>query len=92
MSPLPDISAPEYVTFAPDDKSLLVCDGVLLYVFFKSQQAKIMPLVGMSGVSQMRRTVIIKNRLCTDVGFSVDKDRMEEWEEFTRWLASKIPA
>lgn len=91
MNPGPDFTSPAYVTFQPSDGTLLVSDGVLLYVFFKRQQASVLPVAGMTGVSRMRRTMFLRNRFATDVAVDVDKDRLAQSEEFEQWLMSRVP-
>jgi hypothetical protein len=67
----------------PNDKSLLLFDGRLLYVFWNNKDANIIPAAGITNIEIGRRGMTISNRFGSDVVTSFDKDRRQEVEQFT---------
>ena len=67
----------------PNDKSLLLFDGRLLYVYWSNKDANIIPAAGITNIEIGRRGMTISNRFGSDVVTSFDKDRREEVEQFT---------
>jgi hypothetical protein len=74
---------PDDLELRPNDKSLLLFDGRLLYVFWNNKDANIIPAAGISNIQIRGRIMTINNRFGSDVGTSFDKDRREEVEQFT---------
>ena len=74
---------PDDLELRPNDKSLLLFDGRLLYVFWNNKDANIIPAAGITNIEIGRRGMTISNRFGSDVGTSFDKDRREEVEQFT---------
>jgi hypothetical protein len=79
-------------SFAPDDKTLIICDGVLLHVFIQRQAASVLPVAGMTGIQRLGKSMVLANRFGTDIHLRVDKDRKDESLAFEEWLMARAAA
>ncbi len=80
------------IEFSPTERSLVVWDGYLLYLFSKGG-AEIIPRPGLTDVKVtggFGRGLHFSNRFGSDIGLEYDKDRKDEVEAFVATLKREV--
>lgn len=93
-APMPEVpptaSARQVSSFQPNEQSLAVSDGTLLFLFLQNRPAIVMPLAGMQGVQQTGSSLILSNRFASDVHLHIDSSRLTDMAGFVRWLTEQL--
>jgi len=79
--------------FSPDDDTLILFDGKLVFIFSNSREPWIFPTQGLTGITVSEgfgRQILFENRLGSSYGVSYDKDRYVDVLTFVESLEGVV--